>query len=152
LERWRNENGRKRASSESEGGVATAVWAPPQPALTFPVDFANQDTFEVRVQKDEGGWRLVAAIELVSPGSKDRPATRQAFLRKCASYLQEGVSVIIVDVVTKRTGNFHAEFVAMLNPTLTPAVADPRALYAAASEPSPPEKAPSSRPGRTCWS
>ena len=125
-------NGRNRAGSENNGGVATAVWAPPQPALAFAVDFANQDTFEVKVQKDEGGWRLVAAIELVSPGNKDRPATRQAFLRKCASYLQEGVSVIVVDVGTKRTGNLHADLVAMLNPTVTPTVADPRALYAAA--------------------
>lgn len=125
-------NGQKRADAEEEGAIATAVWAPPQPALAFAVDFANQDTFEVKVQKDEGGWRLVAAIELISPGNKDRPATRHAFLRKCASYLQQGVSVIIIDVVTNRTGNFHADLVGMLNPAVTPPISDPRVLYTAA--------------------
>ncbi len=122
----------QRVSAENNGGVLTAVYAPPQPALSFPVDFAGLQTFEIKVQKEEGGLRLVAAIELVSPGNKDRPATRQAFVRKCATYLQEGVSVIIVDIVTERAGNLHAELMATLNASVKTSVHQPRQLYAAA--------------------
>src|SRR5271167_1126534 len=42
------------------GGVATAVWAPPRPTLTVAVDFHHVDVFEVQVLR-EGGLELVAA-------------------------------------------------------------------------------------------
>src|SRR5713101_3958685 len=74
------------------GGVATAVYAPPHPPLSFSVDFANLALFEIQV-KEESGLKLVAAIELVSPGNKDRPSHRQAFVRKCATYLQEEIGL-----------------------------------------------------------
>src|SRR5690242_1298049 len=32
-----------------EGGVATAVWAPPQPTSTVATDLPDQDEYEVRV-------------------------------------------------------------------------------------------------------
>src|SRR5438132_13902830 len=32
-----------------EGGVATAVWAPPQPTLAVTTDLPDQDAYEVRV-------------------------------------------------------------------------------------------------------
>src|SRR2546425_12603202 len=32
----------------SEGGVATAGWAPPQPPIAVPIDFTGLDVFEVR--------------------------------------------------------------------------------------------------------
>ena len=47
-----------------------SAWAPPAPALVVPAAFP--DGFEVLVFESEGGTRLVAAIELVSPGNKDR--------------------------------------------------------------------------------
>src|SRR2546427_2541798 len=107
------------ASSES-GGVA--VWAPPKPVATAPLDFQDTDIFEVQVLSEEEGPRLVAAIELVSPANKDRPANRRMFAIKCASYLQSGVSVIIVDVVTERAGNLQAELLELLHAQLsTPA-------------------------------
>jgi len=52
---------------------------------------------------------LVAAIELISPGNKDRPESRRAFAAKCASYLYQGISLIIVDIVTERSANLHNE-------------------------------------------
>ena len=42
------------------------------------------------------GATLVAAIELVSPGNKDRPEARLAFAAKCVSYLTRGVGLIVV--------------------------------------------------------
>jgi len=56
----------------------------------------------------------VAAIELVSPGNKDRPEKRNAFVSKCAALLQKGVAVCIVDVVTTRQFNLYAELLQFL--------------------------------------
>jgi hypothetical protein len=96
-------------------GVATQVWAPPQPPLVVPVDFSTLETFEIRIYDDERARTLVAAVELVSPGNKDRPESRRAFLDKCAAYLREGVSVVVVDVVTSRRHNFHATLMELFN-------------------------------------
>src|SRR5262249_57428531 len=100
VEQW----GRRRA--EKEGGVATAAWAPPPPTLSVAVDFHRLDVFEVQVHR-EGGLEMVAAIELVSPRNKDRPAARRHFAAKCAAYLQAGGSGIVVDVVTGRDENLY---------------------------------------------
>lgn len=58
--------------------------------------------------------KLVAAVELVSPSNKDRPSARRAFATKCAAYLQQGISVVTVDVVTTRTANLHGDLVQRL--------------------------------------
>jgi hypothetical protein len=91
------------ASANNGGGVATAVWAPPTPTLSAPVDFHRLDVFEVQVHR-EGGLEMVAAVELVSPRNKGRPAARRQFAAKCAACLQAGVSVIVIDIVTGPTG------------------------------------------------
>ena len=62
------------------GGVATL--APPTPTLTLETDWPDQDEYEVRVYDERHGRRLLAAIELVSPGNKDRPESRRAFVAK----------------------------------------------------------------------
>lgn len=77
-------------------------------------DSQEPDLIEVQILSEEEGSRLVAAIELVSPANKDRPANRRMFAVKCASYLQSGVSVIIVDVVMQRSGNLFAELLDLL--------------------------------------
>src|SRR5262249_28480720 len=81
------------------GGAALATrppraYAPPRPDGTLPAAFP--DTFEVRVFSTTAGLTLVAVIELVSPGNKDRAAERRGFVAKCASYLAQGVSLIVV--------------------------------------------------------
>ncbi len=90
------------------------------------------DIFEVQIVQRLGGPQLRAAIELVSPANKDRPSNRHAFAVKCASYLQRGVSVVIVDVVTQRSTNFHAEVLATLEVNGEPAWHSPTNLYAVA--------------------
>ncbi|MBY0524991.1 MAG: DUF4058 family protein [Gemmataceae bacterium] len=102
------------AQHASSGGVATALWAPPRASIRVPVDFTHPDVFEVRVFSEEGGLRLRAAIELVSPANKDRPAHRRAFAAKCASYLSQGASVVVVDVVSDRLANLHTELMNVL--------------------------------------
>lgn len=98
----------------SEAGTATTVWAPARPTLNVAVDFADIDLFEVQVVREDRDLRVVAAIELVSPANKDRPDSRRAFAAKCLAYLQQGVGVVVVDVVTERAANLHAEVFALL--------------------------------------
>jgi hypothetical protein len=43
--------------------------------------------------------RLVAAVEVVSPGNKDRPESLAAFTEKAFLLLHEGVHLLIVDVI-----------------------------------------------------
>ena len=99
------------------GGIATATvsartWAPPAPNMTVPAVFP--DSLQVLVFSGESGPTLVGALELVSPGNKDRPEYRRAFASKCASYLQQGIGLIVVDVVTSRQANLHNELVELL--------------------------------------
>ena len=100
--------------NDNGGGVATAVWAPPQPTLTVATDLPVQDVYEVRVYDEKRHCRLVAAIEIVSPANNDRPEHRRAFVAKCAGLLRERVSVILVDMVTTRTANLYAELLDLI--------------------------------------
>jgi hypothetical protein len=93
------------------------------------------DKFEIRVFARSGGLTLVGAIELVSPSNKDRPEEQSAFAAKCATYLHQGVSLIIVDIVTNRRANLHNATMRLLG---APAELDlPREVlvYAAAYRP-----------------
>ena len=56
----------------------------------------------------------MAAIELVSPGNKDRQETRRAFAAKCAAYLSRGLGLICIDIVTKHHFNLHDELIELL--------------------------------------
>lgn len=119
----------------SEGGVALAVqpWAPPLAAQT--VDLIFPDDIEVQVFDLRDGKRLVAVIELVSPGNKDRNEARQAFAAKCVAYLQRGIGLIVVDIVTSRRGNLHHQVLDLLGQaevSVLPAETD---LYASAYRP-----------------
>ena len=101
---------------QSSGGVALAgrkTWTPAAPKWTMPG--LLPEGLEVLVFSGEGGPTLVGAIELVSPANKDRAATRRAFAIKCASYVHQGIGLIVVDVVTSRSANLHNELVRLLD-------------------------------------
>jgi hypothetical protein len=103
-------------------------WSPPPPNATIPYAVTT-DQVEVLVYLQEGGPRLAGAVEFVSPRNKDRAAARDAFVSKCVAYLSQSVGLLVVDVVTDRHANLHAEFMARLG---SPgATAEPE-LYAAA--------------------
>jgi hypothetical protein len=125
------------ATEGNGGGVAvatapaTSVYAPPLPTLVTPTDLPTQDEYEVRVFDERRRSRLVAAVEIVSPANKDRPAHRRAFVRKCAGLLREGVSVTVVDIVTTRTTSLYEELldeIGLSDPALSP---EAPAIYAA---------------------
>jgi hypothetical protein len=123
------------AVPSANGAVATLpkTWTPPMAQHTIPTVFP--DTFEVRVVNTVGGLTLVAAIELVSPANKDRPDTRRAFATKCASYLHQGVSLVLVDVVTEYRANLHNEIMQLMQADAATEIASASTLYATAYRP-----------------
>jgi hypothetical protein len=93
-----------------DGGGGTAVaWAPARPSLLLEADTPTPPEYEVRVYDERDGRRLVAAVEIVSPGNKDRPDSRAAFVSKCHALLQQEVCVAVVDPVTERSANLYAD-------------------------------------------
>jgi hypothetical protein len=116
------------AYEEVRTAPTAGAWTPPEPTATIPF-VATTDVIEVQVYAQEGGPRLAGAIELVSPRNKDRPAAREAFVSKCVSYISESVGLIVIDVVTDRHANLHAEIVRRLG---SPGATIEPELYAAA--------------------
>ncbi len=55
-----------------------------------------------------------------------------AFATKCASYLQQGIGLIVVDLVTDRSGDLHADILRRLNEAAAAPAAD---LWAASYRP-----------------
>lgn len=128
-------NGAGPGPAAASGGVATLavpVWSPPAPALEMDAVFAAE--FTVLVMNTEAGPTLVGAIELVSPSNKARPAARRAFAMKCLNYINAGVGLIIVDVVTERRANLHDEMVGLIIGN-APRFPGTPATYAAAYRP-----------------
>lgn len=120
---------------QDSGGVAIAgrkTWTPAAPTWTIPG--AIYEGVELLVFHDEGGARLVAAIELISPANKDRPETRRAFAAKCTSILYAGASLILIDVVTERLANLHNDLMHLLGDKAAACVSTAQ-LYAVAYRP-----------------
>jgi hypothetical protein len=121
------------AGTATTATLPARVWSPPAPALLMPAVFPG--TFRVQVFRSDGGAVLVGAIELVSPGNKDRSDQRRAFAVKCASYLYQGVSSMMVDVVTSRQGNLHNEMVRLMQREASYHFGNEESLYAVAYHP-----------------
>lgn len=84
---------------------------------------------EVQIFNTQSGPILVGAIELVSPANKGRTTHRNAFTSKCQTYLQQGIGLIMIDMVTTLDANLHNELMARLE---LPTPALQTALYAVA--------------------
>lgn len=115
------------------GGLAVQTWAPP--VATRTVSLVFPDDIEVEVFDMREGKSLVAVIELISPANKDRPEERQGFAAKCVAYLQRGIGLIIVDIVTSRRANLHAETLDLLRQPVDPVLPREAFLYAVAYHP-----------------
>jgi Protein of unknown function (DUF4058) len=123
-------NGAKVSAAEESGGVATATKIAPEPTLAVNVDLAEQYEYEVLVFDESRNRRLVAAVEIVSPANKDRPENRRAFVIKCASLLQQGVCVSMVDLVTIRDFNLYTDLLELLNQSDRHFMPSPPPVYA----------------------
>ncbi len=118
------------------GGLAVAspqTYSPP--AATWTIPNVMIEGIELLVFDSEGGPTLVGAIELVSPGNKDRAEARRAFAVKCASYLHQGVGLVIIDVVTSRSANLHNELMGLIDQAADCQIPGTVELYACAYRP-----------------
>jgi hypothetical protein len=111
-------------------GGGTATLTALSPTLTVETEQSVQSEYEIRVYDAERGRQLVAAIEIVSPSNKDRSDTRELFVGKVATLLQQGVSVSVVDLVTVRQANLYAEVLALFGRSDPSFGATPPPLYA----------------------
>jgi hypothetical protein len=102
------------------GADGTRPWTPAAPELAIAVEWPATDDVRVEVLTDDGDPRLAAAVELVSPRNKDRPLAREAFATKCADYLRRGCGLVVVDVVTTRRADLHADLLAAVGAEPTP--------------------------------
>jgi hypothetical protein len=86
--RWRDENG--------NGGVATA-----QPPATRIVRRSTKEIYSARANRivvRHHLGRIVAVIEIISPGNKDSRAALRDFVDKSIDLLREGIHVLVVDL------------------------------------------------------
>lgn len=123
-------------AARRKGGVATlpqTVWVPAAPPLLLPAAFPERCTVEILTT--EGGRTLVAALELVSPGNKDRESKRRLFAARCATYLSRGIGLVVVDVVTNRQANLHNDLVDLMGLGSTFQMPPEQRLYVVAYRP-----------------
>lgn len=73
---------------------------------------------DVTVQVEKNG-RLVAAVELISPRNKDRPAAREFYAGRYLNHLRGGVHLLLVDVHRRPIGfSFPQAIAAAFGPEL----------------------------------
>jgi hypothetical protein len=107
-------------------------WQPPPPNATVPFAIAT-DEMEIRVFTNQSrDMELVGAVEFVSPANEDRDESRDGFVSKCHDYLQNGIGLVIVDVVTSRRVSLHNDLMTRLG---HPQEARPGHLYVSAYRP-----------------
>ncbi len=97
---------------------AAGQWQPSAETMTLPFELSERPA-EVLVHGDLDGDYLAGAIELVSEGNKNSPKARDTFAAKCDTYLQSGVGLVVVDLVTTRTANLHDALMARIGPGVT---------------------------------
>ena len=127
------EDAKEGGAEENVVSLPTSLnWVPPAPVMTIPLTLVT-DTIEISVFNNEAGPVLAGAIELISPANKDRAEQCDAFVSRCAAYLQQGIGLIMVDVVTSRRANLHNQLLARLGATQSTSNRDE--LYASAYHP-----------------
>jgi hypothetical protein len=117
----------------STATLARPTWEVAAPAVSFAPVFP--DVFEIHIATAVGRRLLVGVIELIGPSNKDRPASRQGFAARTAAFLQQGVSVVLVDIVTNKLFNLHNEVIRLFEAPEEAAMPDENAIYAVSYRP-----------------
>ena len=98
-------------SNGLEPSTSTAATA----IATMEPDTESVATFELdplRAIHIERNGQLIAAVELISPRNKDRPAARTQYLNRYLGYLQNGVHLLLVDALPRPAGFSFADAIA----------------------------------------
>jgi hypothetical protein len=101
----------------------------------FEVTVASIDT-EPLLYVERGGW-MVAAIEIVSPRNKDRPAGRETATNRYLGYLLDSVNLMVIDVLPKPIGFSFADRIAERLDVQQPPTPTPFAISYRVGEPVP---------------
>jgi Protein of unknown function (DUF4058) len=114
----------------SDSGTGTAdEWHPTPPTQVIPFETGAIEQVEVGIFSTEQTTHLIGAIEIVSPANKDRLSQREVFVSKCQSYLEQGIGLMIIDIVTTRKQSLHQHLLQKIGSSLA---AKGDNLYAAA--------------------
>jgi hypothetical protein len=92
--------------TEGENQLISQYQVPPATA-SLPASFPDET--EIYIVDLDAARQTVGVIEIVSPANKDRPQHRDTFIAKCLNLISQGISLILVDIVTARLFNFHNE-------------------------------------------
>jgi hypothetical protein len=93
-----DESGNSARDDEARGGIAVAD-APPKTRFVSRPSEAEEYTLRAnRVVVRTTGDRVVAAIEIVSPGNKASARAMETFLEKSIAFLARGVNLLVVDL------------------------------------------------------
>jgi Protein of unknown function (DUF4058) len=95
------------------------------------VRLGPDNEYEVLVHDRDREGKVAAAVEIVSPESKDKPERRRIFATRCAALLQQRVSVVIIDVVTVRQFNLYADLLGLIGRTDPSLGQEPSGIYVA---------------------
>jgi hypothetical protein len=87
----------REAKGGPEGGIAVAT-APPTARLISRIERVNYAKRADRVVIRHGRGKVVAIIEIVSPGNKDSRASLRTFVEKAADIINQGVNLLVVDL------------------------------------------------------
>jgi hypothetical protein len=79
------------------GGIAIAT-APPTARVIARLEKVNYASRADRVVLRHGRGRVVAIIEILSPGNKDSRNALRTFVEKAADILNQGVNLLVVDL------------------------------------------------------
>lgn len=115
--------------------AATAMNGEVPPAQSFVWQEWARRSFQALVYSDRISHRLAAVFEMICPVHKEDPATRQAFVTRCAAHVQAGTSVALLDIVTTVPTNLYAELMRFLGLPAPTVAGEPDDLYAVVLRP-----------------
>jgi hypothetical protein len=119
---------------QGNGAVATLPRVATRPAA-YRIPLLLPGEIEIKIADATNTRRLVAVIEFVSPSNKKEAGERDAFATKCKAYLESGIGLVVVDIVTNRHANLHNELMTRMGlgaPYLFP---QPTPIYTASYQP-----------------
>jgi Protein of unknown function (DUF4058) len=80
-----------------EGGIAVAT-APPTAQVVATIESSSYAKRADRVVIRHGRGKVIAVIEVVSPGNKSARASLRTFVEKAADIINQGVNLLVVDL------------------------------------------------------
>lgn len=111
LEIQDRENGYDDTDSGDGGGSLAVATVRPKTRMQSEIEFVHRNQRQIAIRHTSGD-RIVALIELVSPGNKSNDRSFAAFVNKAVASLQTGYHLLIVDLFPPTPGDpsgIHSE-------------------------------------------